>query len=71
MIKFLSRVVSVTTTARFGPLLAMVILLLLQSASWAQSTSTGDLPPEKVRQFLELASNPEIKAWLEGKTRPC
>ncbi|MFS8115998.1 mechanosensitive ion channel family protein [Rhizobium jaguaris] len=57
------------TSARFGPLLAMVILLLLQSVSWAQSTPTGDLPPEKVRQFLELASNPEVKAWLEGKAK--
>lgn len=26
-----------------------------------------DLPPEKVRQFLDLANNPEVKAWLEGK----
>ena len=47
---------------------AVAIFLILQSAApWAQPIATGDLPPEKVRQFLELASNPEVKAWLEGK----
>ncbi|TWA25934.1 small-conductance mechanosensitive channel [Sinorhizobium medicae] len=46
---------------------ALVILLVLQRASWAQSTGPGDPPPEKVRQFLELARNPEVKAWLGEK----
>lgn len=25
------------------------------------------LPPEEVRQFLQLANSPEVKTWLEGK----
>lgn len=69
MVKFVSGVLLVTATARFAAFLAFVIVLLLQSTSWAQSTSPSDLPPEKVRQFLELASNPEVKTWLEGKAK--
>ncbi len=35
--------------------------------SWAEAISAADLPPEKVRQFLELANTPVVKSWLEGK----
>jgi small-conductance mechanosensitive channel len=48
------------------PLVVLVFLWLLQGASWAQQPP-ADLPPEKAKQFLELLSDPEVKAWLEGK----
>ncbi|MGO4440362.1 mechanosensitive ion channel family protein [Rhizobium sp. RAF56] len=68
MIKLLSWLLSAAAAPRlWSSLVAAVTLLIPQTSSWAQPTSTGDLPPEKVRQFLELASNPEVKAWLEGK----
>ena len=47
-------------------LLSLVTLLVLAGACFAQ-TAPSQLPPEKVRQFLELLSNPEVKAWLEEK----
>ncbi|WP_429819794.1 mechanosensitive ion channel family protein [Ensifer sp. B1-9] len=49
---------------------AALAVSLLSDISWGgpiATAATGDLPPEKVRQFLELASNPEVKSWLEGK----
>jgi len=54
--------------ARFGllPLFALLILCILQGASLAQQ-APADVPPEKARQFLDLLSDPEIKAWLEAK----
>ncbi len=68
MIKISWRLLPAAATAFLWTLsFAVVVLLILQSVSWAQPTVTADLPPEKVRQFLELASSPEVKAWLEGK----
>jgi small-conductance mechanosensitive channel len=57
-----------TSLARFGllPLFALLILWILQGASLAQQ-APADVPPEKARQFLDLLSDPEIKAWLEAK----
>jgi small-conductance mechanosensitive channel len=53
---------------RFGFLSVVVVLLLalLQGTSLAQQPSS-DVPPEKAKQFLELLSDPEIQAWLEGR----
>lgn len=51
-------------------LIAVVILAVTPDISLgATSPSAGvaDPPPEKVRQFLDLANNPEVKSWLEGK----
>ncbi len=62
------KVLSPITSGRFWiSIFTVAIFLILQSPSWAQPTATADLPPEKVQQFLELAGNPEVKAWLEGK----
>jgi small-conductance mechanosensitive channel len=50
-------------------LLSFVTLLVfwaLCGSSFAQ-TVPAELPPEKARQFLDLLSDPEVKAWLEGK----
>jgi moderate conductance mechanosensitive channel len=46
-------------------LVALVLLCLQHGTSWAQAPA--DVPPEKAKQFLELLSDPEVKAWLEGK----
>lgn len=53
---------------RLGLLPAVVVLLLalLPGTLLAQQPSP-DVPPEKAKQFLELLSDPELKAWLEGK----
>lgn len=48
---------------------AIALILLLQGVSWAQEASTA-LPPAKARQFLDLLSDPEVKAWLEVRTPP-
>lgn len=66
MIKLLSWLLVAAASLRTC-IVASITLLILQSASWAQPIAIDDPPPEKVRQFLELASNPEVKAWLEGK----
>ncbi|NVD39913.1 mechanosensitive ion channel family protein [Ensifer sp. HO-A22] len=47
--------------------MAIVVIMTLPSVSGAQTGGAAGLPPEKVRQFLDLANNPEVKAWLEGK----
>jgi hypothetical protein len=44
----------------------VLLLALLQGTSLAQQPDP-DVPPEKAKQFLELLSEPELKAWLEGK----
>ncbi|WP_104667019.1 mechanosensitive ion channel family protein [Ensifer adhaerens] len=51
-------------------LIAVVVFSVTPEISLgATSLSVGetDPPPEKVRQFLDLANNPEVKSWLEGK----
>ncbi|MBW0368097.1 mechanosensitive ion channel family protein [Ensifer adhaerens] len=51
-------------------LIAVVILSVTPDISLgatSQSAGVTDPPPEKVRQFLDLANNPEVKSWLEGK----
>ncbi|TKD40750.1 MAG: mechanosensitive ion channel family protein [Mesorhizobium sp.] len=50
----------------FLPVVVVLLLALLQGTSLAQQPSP-DVPPEKAKQFLELLSDPELKAWLEGK----
>lgn len=50
----------------FLPVVIVLLLALLQGTSLAQQPSP-DLPPEKAKQFLELLSDPELKAWLERK----
>ncbi|RWP04164.1 mechanosensitive ion channel family protein [Mesorhizobium sp.] len=50
----------------FLPVIVVLLLALLQGTSLAQQPSP-DLPPEKAKQFLELLSDPELKAWLERK----
>ncbi|WP_353646171.1 mechanosensitive ion channel family protein [Mesorhizobium sp. WSM2239] len=50
----------------FLPVVAVILLALLQGTSLAQQSSP-EVPPEKAKQFLELLSDPELKAWLEGK----
>lgn len=50
----------------FLPVIVVLLLALLQGTSLAQQPSP-DLPPEKAKQFLELLSDPQLKAWLEGK----
>ncbi|TKB99715.1 MAG: mechanosensitive ion channel [Mesorhizobium sp.] len=50
----------------FLPVVVVLLLALLQGTSLAQQPSP-DLPSEKANQFLELLSDPELKAWLEGK----
>ena len=56
---------NIVLSARLA-LQSWVTLLVLAGASFAQ-TAPSEPPPENVRQFLELLSNPEVKAWLEGK----
>jgi moderate conductance mechanosensitive channel len=48
------------------PLVAVLLLALLQGTSLAQQPSP-DIAPEKAKQFLQLLSDPEVKGWLEGK----
>lgn len=48
------------------PHVAVLLLALLQGTSLAQQPA-ADLPPEKARQFLELLSDPQVKAWLGAK----
>jgi small-conductance mechanosensitive channel len=50
-------------------LIALALACLMQGTSWAQQ-APADVPPEKAKQFLELLSDPEVKAWLEGKVPP-
>ncbi|RWI29534.1 mechanosensitive ion channel family protein [Mesorhizobium sp.] len=50
----------------FLPAVVVLLLALLPGTSLAQQPSP-DLPPQKAKQFLELLSDPELKAWLEGK----
>ncbi|RWK92236.1 MAG: mechanosensitive ion channel family protein [Mesorhizobium sp.] len=50
----------------FLPAVVVLLLALLPGTSFAQQPSP-DVPPEKAKQFLELLSDPELKAWLEGK----
>ena len=59
---------SIVPPARLA-LLAFVTLLFFWvpgTTSFAQ-TAPAELPPEKARQFLDLLSDPDVKAWLEGK----
>lgn len=54
---------------RVGLLLSAIVpilLFMLPGTSWAQQPPVG-VPPEKAQQFLDLLSDPEVKAWLEGK----
>ena len=57
-----------TVFARYGllPFAVLVLLWIGQGTSWAQQ-APAELPPEKAKQFLDLLSDPEVKAWLEGK----
>jgi small-conductance mechanosensitive channel len=50
----------------FLPVIVWLLLTLLPATSLAQQPS-AEVPPEKAKQFLELLSDPEVKAWLEGK----
>jgi small-conductance mechanosensitive channel len=59
---------SIVPPARLGSL-AFVTLLFFWvpgTTSFAQ-TAPADLPSEKTRQFLDLLSDPDVKAWLERK----
>ncbi len=47
-------------------LFTLLAFCVLVGPSFAQ-TAPNELPPEKARQFLELLSDPEVKAWLEEK----
>ncbi|RDL47535.1 Moderate conductance mechanosensitive channel YbiO [Ensifer sp. M14] len=66
MFNLLSRIarVPVLRTLPF----ATFLLLTLQGVSGAQTTAPGGPPSEKVRQFIELANTPDVKAYLEGKS---
>ena len=44
----------------------LVLAVLGIGGAWAQP-APADLPPAKAKQFLDLLSDPEVKAWLEGK----
>ena len=57
-----------TVFARCGllPFAVLVLLWIVQGTSWAQQAPV-ELSPEKARQFLDLFSDPEVKAWLEAK----
>ncbi|QRY70528.1 mechanosensitive ion channel family protein (plasmid) [Ensifer sp. PDNC004] len=48
-------------------LVALSVAPDISFAATSPSAGVTDLPPEKVRQFLDLANNPEVKSWLEGK----
>ena len=51
---------------RIACALALASWLFVFMPAWAQQAQ-ADLPPEKARQFLDLLSDPELKAWLERK----
>src|SRR5262245_38682906 len=42
------------------------VLMTFAGSSLAQQTPP-DISPEKAKQFLQLMSDPQIKAWLEAK----
>jgi moderate conductance mechanosensitive channel len=46
---------------------ALLALLWIHPGPASAQQAPADLPPEKARQFLDLLSDPEVKAWLEGK----
>ena len=46
--------------------LAFAFLLFVLAPVWAQQAQS-EIPPEKARQFFDLLSDPEVKAWLERK----
>lgn len=50
-------------------LITLIALSILQSTGWAQKAPT-EVPPEKVRQLLEVLNEPDVKAWLESKAAP-
>lgn len=50
-------------------LITLIALSILQSTGWAQKAPT-EMPPEKVRQLLEVLNEPDVKAWLESKAVP-
>ncbi len=50
-------------------LITLIALSILQSTGWAQKAPT-EMPPEKVRQLLEVLNEPDVKAWLESKAAP-
>lgn len=55
----------------FGMLAALAVLAFAHGASFAQSQPAPAAPappPEKVKQWLDLLNDPEVKTWLE--TRP-
>jgi moderate conductance mechanosensitive channel len=49
----------------FLPVIVWLLLTLMPATSLAQQPP-AEVPPEKAKQFLELLSDPEVKAWLEG-----
>jgi moderate conductance mechanosensitive channel len=59
---------SVVPLARLA-LLAFVTLLVfwVPGTTVFAQTAPADLPPEKARQFIDLLSDPDVKAWLERK----
>lgn len=50
-------------------LVTFIVLSILQSSGWAQD-APSEVPPEKVRQLLEVLNEPDVKAWLESKAAP-
>ncbi|MEJ5022773.1 mechanosensitive ion channel family protein [Ochrobactrum vermis] len=50
-------------------LITLILLSILQGIGWAQGAS-DQVPPEKVRQLLEVLNEPDVKAWLEHKAAP-
>ncbi|MFD1792411.1 mechanosensitive ion channel family protein [Ochrobactrum teleogrylli] len=50
-------------------LATLAVLSILQSSGWAQDVPSA-MPPEKVRQLLEVLNEPDVKAWLESKAAP-
>ncbi|MEL4072542.1 mechanosensitive ion channel family protein [Ochrobactrum sp. GPK 3] len=50
-------------------LVTLIALSILQIPGWAQ-TAQSEVPPEKVRQLLDVLNEPDVKAWLESKAAP-
>lgn len=50
-------------------LVTFIVLSIWQGSGWAQETAP-EVPPEKVRQLLEVLNEPDVKAWLESKAAP-
>ncbi len=50
-------------------LVTFIVLSVWQGSGWAQETAP-EVPPEKVRQLLEVLNEPDVKAWLESKAAP-